>query len=320
MLSSLSIYRNARSCYVHFRQLPLGVCRVSGHVAGKVVVGLMVALLLSLTAGCASPSARIEPSPETTEHTVAEPDADFSSGPELKPGAALEPEQKEQSEPRRSFWARLFRRTPSAGAKAASAGVETAEQADEATLSGTAETPRDEHYKLRPGDEIRLEVFRESEISGTFRLTRPEGLIRHPLLGDVTFKGLTLAEAETYVHQRLAEDFLVNPRVILRLAREPEPPRAPEEAELQVLVMGQVRNPGAVTFRRGESLTLLEAISLAGGFTKGASRNRVRVIRETDGNPKTIRVRVGDVLAGRKGHHNLELKPGDTISVPEVWF
>ncbi len=178
----------------------------------------------------------------------------------------------------------------------------------------------DEPYRLRIGDEIRLEVFREREISGTFRLTQPEGAIRHPLLGDVALKGMTLGAAETYIRQQLAEDYLVNPRVILQLAHEPEPPRDPEEADLQVLVMGQVRNPGAVTFSRGERLTLLEAISLAGGFTDGASRNRVRLVRETDGKRESIRVRVDDILSGRQGHHNIELKSGDTISVPEVWF
>ncbi len=234
---------------------------------------------------------------------------------------APQPERTKDPDTQRSFFSRLFRRTSAAGEDTESSPGESADPTDEAVISNTAEPLPDDRYKLRGGDEIRLEVFREPEMSGIFRLTRPEGFIRHPLLGDVVLKGMTLEEAEASVHQRLAEDFLVNPRVILQLAREPVAPRAPEEADLQVLVMGQVRNPGAVTFQRGERLTLLEAISLAGGFTKGASRNRVRLVREDeDGKRQTIRVRVDDILSGKQGHQNIELKSGDTINVPEVWF
>ncbi len=251
---------------------------------------LISLLLLAAAMGCASPSAGMESDPDSVPDT------------------------------RRSFFSRLVRRSTAAGEETESEPGASADQTDEEAEPDTADMAQEERYKLRGGDAIRLQVFREPEISGTFHLTRPEGLIRHPLLGDVALKGLTLVEAEAYVQQRLADGFLVNPRVILQLARELEPTPLPEEAELQVLVMGEVRNPGAVTFRRGERLTVLEAITLAGGFTSGASRNRVRVVRETDGKRESIRVRVGDVLSGREGHRNIELKPGDTVNVPEVWF
>ncbi len=294
-------------------------------------VGVAVLLLVWATAGCTSTPARIDrPHQDThaadaasagdSDSAVAENNRGDTQPALVDPVSArsVEPEQAAEPETRRSLLSRVFRRsTDGDGATPVS---RSADPPDAVTLTDAAEAPLVQRYELRPGDEIRLEVFREPELSGNFRLTRPDGLIRHPLLGDVVLKGMTVNEAEAYVHRRLAADFLVNPRVILQLAREPEPPRPREELEPQVLVMGQVRRPGAVTFARGERLTLLEAIALAGGFTNVASRNRVLLVREVDGRRERIRVRVDDVLEGKPGHHNIELKPGDTISVPEVWF
>ncbi len=282
------------------------------------VVGWLAILLVSMTAGGGTLASHREPEPQPTAQADADSESANAAARETLPEP--EPEQPVEPEARRSFFSRLFRRTPAAGTAATSAIESSAAPGVAATVTEAAAAPQDERYTLRAGDEIRLDVFREPEISGSFRLTRPDGLIRHPLMGDVALKGLTVAEAEALVRHRLDTEFLVNPRVILQLAREPESPRAPDEVDLQVLVMGQVRKPGAVTFQRGERLTLLEAISAAGGFTNVASRNRVRIVRETDGKRESIRVRVDDILAGKQGHRNVELKPGDTINVPEVWF
>jgi len=163
---------------------------------------------------------------------------------------------------------------------------------------------------LQPGDSVQIDVFREPELSGTFKI-QPDGDLRHPLLTKLRLSGLTPEDAEDVVRNRLDEKYLINPRVSLRVADSPS---------RQVLIIGEVRKPGAVAYLLGEPLYLLEAISLAGGFTDKASPNRVRVVRTVDGRSIRIRVHVADVLAGKEPNGNLRLLPGDVVTVPEIWF
>ncbi len=82
-------------------------------------------------------------------------------------------------------------------------------------------------------------------------------------------------------------------------------------------VLGQVKMPGSVRFR--EQLTLLDAISEVGGLTEFASGNRARLVRNTNGESRETRLRVGDLMKG-KIQNNIELRPGDIIVVPESSF
>jgi polysaccharide export outer membrane protein len=79
-------------------------------------------------------------------------------------------------------------------------------------------------------------------------------------------------------------------------------PQAP-----RIFVSGEVRNPGAYAFAPG--MTVRQAISLAGGFTEHASAGRLRVVRQDDGKPHEIKVKIDDAV-----------KPGDTLVVKESWF
>jgi polysaccharide export outer membrane protein len=79
-------------------------------------------------------------------------------------------------------------------------------------------------------------------------------------------------------------------------------PQAPK-----VFVSGEVRNPGAYSYAPG--MTVRQAISLAGGFTEHASSGRLRVVRQSDGKAREIKVKIDDVV-----------KPGDTLVVKESWF
>ena len=179
--------------------------------------------------------------------------------------------------------------------------------AAEAGATGAGE--RRQHV-LQPGDTIHIDVFREPELSGQFRLNS-EGEIRHSLLGVIGLRGRTVSEAEELVREALAGKYLVNPRVMLRLE---------SAAASQVLLLGEVKNPGILAVPFGERLTLLEAIVRAGGFTPKAAPNRTTIVRTVDGKKTTLRVRVADVLAGRPGARDEPLEPNDVITVPEIWF
>ncbi len=87
----------------------------------------------------------------------------------------------------------------------------------------------------------------------------------------------------------------------------------------QIFLIGQVKNPGSFYFIN-KDITLVEAISMAGGFTKIAARNQTRIVRMEDGIEKIIVVKVDAITkAGKKGQDIL-LRPGDVIVVPEIFF
>lgn len=181
----------------------------------------------------------------------------------------------------------------------------SAGEMDSPSSSGSGE------YAIQPGDEIDIQVYREPDLSGTFRVNS-EGEIRHPLLGTVPLAQQTLKEAEAVFTQRLAKDYLVNPRVIIKMV---------STQSSQIVLLGEVKNPGVYPLPFGEPMTLLQAIAGAGGFTELASPDRVRIVRRTpDGHQTTIRVRVSELLSGKGGKKDIPLEPNDVITVDQVLF
>ena len=84
-------------------------------------------------------------------------------------------------------------------------------------------------------------------------------------------------------------------------------------------IIGQVKQPGSFLYLE-KDITLVEAISMAGGFTNIAARNRTRIVRMEDGEEKIIEVKVDAITkSGMKGH-DVRILPGDVIIVPESFF
>lgn len=164
---------------------------------------------------------------------------------------------------------------------------------------------------LAPGDEIKIEVFREPDFSGDFTIDE-QGRIKHPLMGVVQLAGLSLSAAEEFILGLLAQDFLVNPRVVLSLTKT---------QSSQVIILGEVKNPGVYPLPVGSSITLLQAIALAGGFTELASPDRANIVRKNeDGTTIKIRARVNEILSGRGDKKDITLEPDDVITVPQIVF
>lgn len=177
------------------------------------------------------------------------------------------------------------------------------------SAADSAVVPTSEHV-LEAGDELDIQVYREPELSGTFKIS-PAGEIRHPLLGAVPLAGKTVEGAEAFFTQKLAKDYLVNPRVIVKLQAT---------RGSQIVLMGEVKNPGVYPLPFGGTMTLLQAIAGAGGFTELASPDRVRLVRRMpDGRQTTLKFRVSDLLKGGK-QRDIPLEPNDVIMVPEVVF
>lgn len=163
-------------------------------------------------------------------------------------------------------------------------------------------------YRLEAGDELNLQVYREPQLSGIFCIDA-SGQIRHPLCGSLQVRGLTLEEVEAQLTELLGERYLVNPKVVVSI----------QSAQgSHVVILGEVKNPGVHPIPFGESMTLLQAIAEAGGFTDLASVNRVTLVRSVDGEERSIRVKVSRMISGQEP--DLPLLPNDVIMVPQVIF
>jgi polysaccharide export outer membrane protein len=163
---------------------------------------------------------------------------------------------------------------------------------------------------LGPGDVFEVRIFQEPDLSGVHRVA-PDGAIDFPLCGKVHVSGLTANEASGALTRCLAGRYLRNPQVSIFLK---------EYNSKKIFVFGRVQKPG--TFVYEEGMTIVQALTLAGGFLEPpgdfrAKKNEVNVTRVLDGVEQRVKVRVEDIAMGLAP--NFTLLPGDIIFVPEGW-
>ena len=166
-------------------------------------------------------------------------------------------------------------------------------------------------YILSPNDQVAVEVFGEEDLRTNGRLNG-EGNLSVPLLGSVRLAGLTLTQAAARLTDLYGRDYLVNPRVNIMLVGY---------AKRRFTVLGQVSHPGSYEMPDGspEGIDLLEAVAMAGGYTRIAAPERVSVRRHSSsGKDEIIRVDAKRLARGDRG--NFTVLPGDAITVGESIF
>ena len=166
-------------------------------------------------------------------------------------------------------------------------------------------------YRIYPGDEIELYVWGEERLQRTVKVL-PDGTLAFPLVGQLRAAGLTLAEIEGMVTERLAPEYRGDvPRVTASVVTS---------AGTQFSVMGRVNAPGAFTPTR--QLNVLEALALAGGPSEFAKLDEVLVLRKTNGTITPYTVNVSRLFRANVRPNHVEdaniltIQPGDTIIVP----
>lgn len=184
--------------------------------------------------------------------------------------------------------------------------------------AGCAEIPREaldeanrpfsKDFLLGPEDVVEVTVWRNQDLSRS-TVVRPDGMISLPLIGDVQASGLTAAQVSDRISKRLSE-YKENPSVSVSVK---------EINSYVIYVVGEVVRPGKYPLK--SYATVLQGISLAGGFTQYAYRNRMAVmrsVREGVGNERQVRipVRYDDLVMGKGEVGNFRLLSGDTIVVP----
>lgn len=165
-------------------------------------------------------------------------------------------------------------------------------------------------YKLQPLDIISITVHQQPDLNTKTRVAA-DGSISFPLIGKITAAGLTVQQLEAKIKELLEKDYLVKAEVLVFIE---------EYRARQVSVTGEVNNAGKFNIPIEREITLLEAIAMAGGFTKDADINRTKVIREEGGEKKTITIRVKDITDKDEKDNNIVLQPDDIIVVPKRFF
>jgi polysaccharide export outer membrane protein len=159
---------------------------------------------------------------------------------------------------------------------------------------------------LGPGDVIEVRVFREIEISGIYQVGS-DGVVLFPLCQRVDVGGLGANAAAEKFRDCLASGFLRDPQVTVVVR---------EYNSKKVFVFGEVQKPGTFTYQDG--MTVVQAVTLAGGFNKTAARNSTSVTRRVRGQEVKVKVNVQDIALGKVP--NFTLEPGDIVYVPESLF
>jgi polysaccharide export outer membrane protein len=165
-----------------------------------------------------------------------------------------------------------------------------------------------DHYVIGANDQLQITVYDEPDLTNKYRVDET-GFVTFPLINRVMAAGLTIPEFQEQLRTMLANGYIRNPQVRVDI----------EQYKSQsVMVLGAVRSPQKLTMS-GSSMTLLEALALAGSPTAEAS-NEVIVIRKRanpaeNGDTEEIRVNRRDLELGRAGR-DLLLRDGDIINVP----
>jgi polysaccharide export outer membrane protein len=150
-------------------------------------------------------------------------------------------------------------------------------------------------YVLGPGDKLRLTVFGEDDLSGTYEVDG-SGDLALPLIGDVSIGGKSPREAERIITRRYAEGYLIRPRISLEIL-----------TSRPYFILGEVNKPNSYPYVSG--MTVINAVAMAGGYTPRASTGTVLVRRASD--PKHRETETPE---------DAKVYPGDVIRVEERFF
>lgn len=163
-------------------------------------------------------------------------------------------------------------------------------------------------YRIGVDDQLQVSVWRNPELSVSVPV-RPDGRISVPLIGDVLAGGRSPEEVARDIEEQLAA-YIRDPKVAVILTE-----LRSHEFISRVRVTGAVRTPISIPHRQG--MTVLDAVLQAGGINEFAAANRTRLYRREGEATQTLPVRLGAILGSGDLDTNIEVRPGDVITVPE---
>jgi polysaccharide export outer membrane protein len=165
------------------------------------------------------------------------------------------------------------------------------------------------NYKLAPNDLLDFRVFQEPELDAVVRISG-DGQASFPLIGSLLIGGRTVSEASDLIRSRYRDGYLVNPQISLTVR---------SYAKKLFTILGQVQKPGSYDMQGTNQITLLQAIGMAGGYTKIADPSNVTVKRLELGGERVLKVNAKRMARGQD-QSSFYIKTGDVISVGESIF
>lgn len=169
--------------------------------------------------------------------------------------------------------------------------------------AATTETLVDNDYRIGAGDVLDISVWKEPSVSVPSIIVRPDGRITVPLVKDITVAGLTPAEAEKAITHALAPFITdVNVTVIVTGINSKK-----------IYIIGAVKREGPLAYTH--KMTLIQALTEAGGLTDYAKRKKIYVLRAQNSKETRIPFNYDAVLKGKQPDH-LWLLPDDTVVIP----
>lgn len=189
-----------------------------------------------------------------------------------------------------------------AGVRAQNSASQPAQAASPAQATPSV-VDNDPAYKIGPQDVLRVDVWKEPEISRTVPV-RPDGKVTLPLLNDVQASGLTPVQLATKIAEGLKK-YITNPQVTVGVT---------EINSRRIFVTGEVTRPGA--FSLLPNMTVLQALSSSGGFTQFARLKNIYILRMEDGKQVKHPFNYKEAVSGKHPEQNIILEGGDVIVVP----
>lgn len=181
----------------------------------------------------------------------------------------------------------------------------------QATLCAQSSLEKDQNYRLAPNDLLDFRVFQEPELDAVVRVSG-DGTASFALIGPVPIGGRTISESLELIKARYRDGYLKNPQVSLTVR---------SYAKKLFTILGQVQKPGSYDMQGTNQITLLQAIGMAGGYTRIADSSNVTVKRLGDesGRDQVLKLNAKRMARG-EDKSTFYIQAGDVISVGESLF
>jgi polysaccharide export outer membrane protein len=170
-------------------------------------------------------------------------------------------------------------------------------------VTRSAELPSQD-YHLHPGDRLLVGVFDDEKLKPLDVTITPDGKFSFPLIGELTATGKTAEQLRVEIQSKLKK-YYESPSVTLIVT---------DVKGNVAYVIGQVNKPGSIEMN--PAVTVLQALSIAGGLNPYAKGDSIIVIRNSSAGQRVLRFHYGPVIGGKDLDENIELESGDVVVVP----
>jgi len=158
-------------------------------------------------------------------------------------------------------------------------------------------------YQIGPNDILNIFVWKEADLTRDVTVM-PDGKITYPLIGEITAQGQTASELKKTITEKL-QNFVTAPEVTVIVR---------ESRSQMIYTIGKLVRPGQLPLT--PNMTVMQALSAAGGFAEWADPKNIMIIRREGGKEIQLRFNYKEFTSGERLEQNIVLKPGDTLVVP----